>query len=56
MSFQELCSLGPEEVMKFLRSIWAEGVEFEELSPGEQMLFGLAEEAFDRWAREQERH
>jgi hypothetical protein len=37
MRFEELCSLGSEEVMNFLRSIWAQGVQdFEELSPGEQ--------------------
>ena len=56
MSFQELCSVGPKEVMKFLESIWPEGVEeFEELSPGEQKLFRRAEAAFEKWEREQKR-
>jgi hypothetical protein len=55
MSFQELCSVGSKEVMKFLNGLWEEGVEFEELSPGEQTLFRIVDVAFDAWERQQRR-
>jgi len=56
MSFQELCSLEPKEVLAFLKGLWGQGVEeIEELSPGEQTLFRIVEAAFETWERQQPR-